>query len=65
MDELKRSMKSIEELSVEASDIRKEVDRPSSLLELGLEKLQELYNTELAVTPGAIPVTLRTQVSEF
>ena len=64
MDELKRNIKIIEQLSVEASGILKKVDIPSSLLELGLEKLQELNNTGLAVTPGAMPVTLRTQVSE-
>ena len=62
MDELKRNIKIIEQLSVEASGILKKVDIPSSLLELGLEKLQELNNTGLAVTPGAMPVTLRTQV---
>ena len=64
LDELNRNMKIIEQLSVEASGILKKVDIPSSLLELGLEKLQELNNTGLAVTPGAMPVTLRTQVSE-
>ena len=64
MFELKINMETIEELSVEVNDILNVVDKPSSLLELCLEKLQDLCHDKLGVS-GAIPVTLRTQVSKY
>ena len=62
---LKSTMKKIEEVFPEIGDILERMDKPASLLELGLERVQGLGFIQLGASFEQLPVTLKAQVEHW
>ena len=65
LDWNKSLMKMIEEVSPEISEILVKLDKPSSLLELGLKRVQALGFSQQEEAMQQLPVTLQFQVSSI
>ena len=61
----KKPIKEIEEVSLECGDILERLDKPASLLELGLARVQGLGFIQLGASSDQLPVTLKTQVGHW
>ena len=64
LDSNKSHIKMIEEVSPEISKILVKLDKPVSLQELGLERVQGLVLIQQWDSMEQLPVTLKTQVSD-
>ena len=62
---LKSTMKEFEEVFPEIGDILERMDKPASLLELGLERVQGLGFIQLGASFEQLPVTLKAQVEHW